>query len=313
MANEFIIKIDTDSKGQQVSLENIPIEAAEALKVFIDTLTGVAKLQKNSSDITLSLREGSITTVLTYPDSATEIETELEEVVDGKSYNSDLVKLLRNAQDKIKANGLGYTVTHKVTGKEIVDLTEIFKAKEFTIRKGKRKEWNEEVTFISGRLYISGGKKNANIHLDHGDDDYIIDCTDAEAMRINTLLFKTVYVAALKRWKEGTDPKYRLLDSYIDDKAFSNFKKFYQDVNNKSLERFDIVHDTIVQRVENDTRPDMGVVVKIMRLFNHAQSDRGILRTILITLKPLKDNEIINDMYKNLADILRVGSKYKMI
>lgn len=313
MANEFIIKINTDSKGHEVSLDNMPIEAADALKVFIDTLTGVAKLQKDNSDITFSLKDGSITSVLTYPDSATEIETELEDVVEGKSYNSDLVKLFRNAQDKIRANGLGYSVSHKVKGKELIDLTEKFKSKDFTIRKGKRKEWNEEVKFISGRLYISGGKKNANIHLDHGDEDYIIDCTESEAVRINRLLFKTVYVAALKRWKDGADPKYRLLDSYVDATAFSNFKRFYENTNNKSLSRFDIIHDTISERVEKNTRPDMGVVVKILRLFNHAQSDRGILRTLLITLKPLKDNEIISDIYKNLADILRAGSKHKVI
>lgn len=313
MANQFSIKITRGSDGKEVSLENMTIEAADALTVFIESLADVAKLHKDNSDIRLSLKNGSIEAVLTYPDSETEIDSDIEDAIEGKSYNGDFIKILKTIQSKVKANGLEYSITRKGKDNAIQDLTARFKDKDFTVKTGPRKEWYEEVAFISGRLFISGGKKNANIHLDAGSLDYIVNCTEQQATRLNRLLYSTVYVCALKKWKVGAEPTYSLLDSYIDSVAFLRFKSFYESINNDSLESFDIVHDKIVESVEKNTRQGSGELVKLLRLFNHPQSDRGMLRTILATLKPIRDNELIADLCKQLADILRAGSTHKVI
>ena len=57
MANEFSIKITTDSSGNPVSLDNIPIEAAQALTIFLKSLADVAGLHKDKGGVKISLKK----------------------------------------------------------------------------------------------------------------------------------------------------------------------------------------------------------------------------------------------------------------
>lgn len=308
MANEFVIKINRDSNGNTVSLNDMTIEAADALKVFIESLSEVAKLHRDNSEIRLSLKNGSIESVLTYPESDTEIGNEIQDIIEGNSYNSDFVKIFRNIQDKIKDNGLDYSIIHKVNNTAPADLTSIFKDKNFTLKRGTRKEWFEKVLFITGHLFESGGKNTTNIHLDSSEGDLKIECTKIQAARFE--LYTPVYLCVLKKWKNGGKPLYTLMDIYSTPNVFTQFENIYKKVSDGSLERFDIIHSSIVEYVNKE---ELSWVIKFMKLFNHSQSDRGALRTILIALKPLKTHERISEIYKELADILRAGSIRKVI
>ena len=42
-----------------------------------------------------------------------------------------------------------------------------------------------------------------------------------------------------------------------------------------------------------------------MRLFNNSNSDKGIIRTILMALKRVDKTDTISEMYNNLASLLR--------
>lgn len=311
MANELVFKISTDSQGNDVHLTNMPIEAADAFIVFLESLSKIAKLYPNENDIKISIREGSAEGVLEYPETVDVISTELIDVIEGRSQNAEYTKLLKDVQDKIMANGLGYEVSYK-TNNVSRDLTQEFKAKKFVLKRGRRLEWNERVEFIKGKLFEAGGKTKSNIHLDVDGKDIRVECTQQQAIRLNKLLYSTIHLCVLRKWKTIDEPSYLLMDSYATEQTYLLFKNFYQAFQeDTSLERFDNIYGRVIEAVE---KPKIKAeVIKIMRLFDHAQADRGVIRTILVALKPLRQDEPIAFMYKGLADVLRSGSTHNVI
>lgn len=310
MANELVLKIRTDSRGNPVGLDNMPIEAVDVLTVFLEALSDLAKQQQNPAGITVSLRSGSIESVLEYPEADTEIDTGISDVVEGRSPNNDFYKALRSVQDKIKANGLTYEVIHKV--KDVPrSLTEEFKAKNFVRRTGARKEKTEEVVFFKGVLFESGGKKTTNIHLDVNGADVKVECTQDQAKRLNALLYLEIRVCALKKTLTGGVPTYELLDSYATEATYSLFKIFYESINTDASERFDVLYERVIEAVEAPRVK--GEIVKLLRLFDYPQADRGNLRTILVALKPVRNGELIIGPYERLANHLRAGSTHNVI
>lgn len=312
MSNEFIIKINRDSQGNELSLENIPIEAAESLKIFIDSLTQFAKMHGNGSDIKLSLKNGCVENALIYPESETSIADEIEEIIEGKADNNDSIKLLKAIQDRVKANGLDYSVIHKMNN-ETINLTEKFKAKNFPYNRGLRKEHKEKVLFIVGYLYEAGGDKTTNIHLRIDDEKIKVECTENQAKKLNQRLYDDVFLAVIKKWKSGSKPSYTLLDSYITQNRFEEYRDFYQCIiSDNTLERFDVLHDKLVEVYSGSD--NIGDLVKFINVFNYSQCDRGVLRTILMALKPIKARDTrIEELYILLAEKLRKGSTNNII
>ena len=85
-------------------------------------------------------------------------------------------------------------------------------------------------------------------------------------------------------------------------------RTFFDTVSrDKTLERFDYVHDTIVSILEKNDDQTEGEIVKIMKLFNDGQSDRGVIRTILMTLKPVRGKlPGLDSLYLELASRLKL-------
>jgi hypothetical protein len=308
MNNEFIIKINKDSKGNKLSLDNINIEAASALKIFIESLTELAKQYKDVSDIKLSLKSGSIESCFVYPKSGNTIEDDLTSIINGTSENNERIKLLKEIQNKIKANGLDYSVYHKV-GRQKIDVTSKFKSKDFSLKRSSRLEFNEKVVFLSGKLFESGGKVKTNVHIESGVEEYTVECSREQAVELNRRLYDQIQVAVVKKWKPEKKPTYHLLDSYLKEEDYIRYKTFYESIeSNRNMSRFDSIHNKIVEII-NSEKIDNGEILKIMKLYDYSQSDRGVLRTILMTLKPVFKNESkITDKYIALAKLLRDGS-----
>ena len=118
MANEFIIKINKDSKGNNVSLTNMPVEAADALNAFINSLSKFVKSQ-NDSDFKISLQDGCIATSLVYSNNEINVDNEIDDVIDGKSSNLDYYDYLS-------------ILKHSCIGqKDALSLIDIYSAQEY--------------------------------------------------------------------------------------------------------------------------------------------------------------------------------------
>jgi hypothetical protein len=304
--NRFVLTIKKDSKGNPVSLQNMPIEAAEALKVFIESLAELARLEGDDTDVRLSINSGSIEASLEYPETENVIDEAIDTVTSRLAYDNDVVKTFNKIHNKISANGIEYAVIVHRHGEQH-DLTGVFKAEKKFVYSRPRLDWEDDVIFIKGSLYNAGGKSSTNLHVDAGNFDYTVQCTKEQAQEVNKL-YQDVYLAVHKRWQEGKNPKYVYIDHYTSQGSFIELKELYASVkSDEGLEKFERVREWLLQVLERGPE-HIGDVLKIMRLYQFEFSNRGVIRTILSTLKPFRSvNEQVSVLYFQMADTLEKG------
>jgi len=73
-------------------------------------------------------------------------------------------------------------------------------------------------------------------------------------------------------------------------------KEFFKEINDdKTLEKHDKLHFKLKQLYCDDKNEE---VLELMNLFNTKDIDRGLLRTLLVFIKPVKQEDVrINDMF----------------
>ena len=72
-----------------------------------------------------------------------------------------------------------------------------------------------------------------------------------------------------------------------------------------SLLKYDNIYNQIVDYINTDNKE---ALIKLLESY-HINSDRGEVRTILITLKPIiHQHQYLSNLYSSLKDILRFGS-----
>jgi hypothetical protein len=329
MPNELSIKIIREKDGTPASLNDMSLDAAKSVKVFIESFTEYAKVRSKDSHIKLIDNGDSIDNILTLPESnAVENSTlndsssedfnhnsqdsasEIINVVNSESESDDLVKVFNSIRKRISENGLSYEVNLKYQN-ESVNLTEKFKSKNkrFVTKQQEDLPVQEEVIFVRGEVYESGGKTTTNIHIkpESGRDISIL-CSKEQARKFSKRLYTNVFVSAVRQWKSPKDATMRLLDIYQDEEQFKRFEELYSAyTHNDSPERFDnLRNDLIANLTKYGTSSPR--ILRLMRLYNHALSDRGIIRTILLVLKPLRHEEAVKELYHDLAIVLKNGN-----
>jgi hypothetical protein len=296
MQNEFTIKINKDANGNDLSLASMSVEASSALVFFLNSLTELASSHNSNGNVTLCLRDGCVESTLVYPSDDLIIQNEINDIVYGNSNNNESIKILKQIQSKIKENGLDYTISHFYNNNS-EDFTLLFKQRNFKLNRGPRIEWHESIDFLQGKLYEAGGKVKTNVHVENVNGEYKIECSQEQAKDLNKRLYDNVSLCVLKKQKANNKDIYELVDSYLKPEQFEAYKGF----------------DKIIGILENEEHP-YGELLKLMRLFNYAQCDRGLLRTVLMAVKPIKNNdEKVLLMYNAMAVILRAGSTHKVI
>lgn len=307
MASELKIRIIKDSKGNKLKLSSITIEAAESLKIFIDSLATLASFYDDSSEFKLSLTEGSIESNLLPPVDNRQFREDMKAIIDGKLNDIPKIKAFKTIQDKIKQNGLDYEVLWKVNDMTH-DLTQVFKGKNFTYKRNTD-GYDLETVFIKGRLFATGGKKVTNIHLEDKEEEFVVACSEEDVVSVNKFIYKSVYLSCIKASKPEKKPLYTLIDYYADHDEQKEIQQFYNSfLKQEGLERFDLLHNTIVDLLSNKKIESAKFVIK---LFNNKYTERGAIRTILMALKPLissKSLSSINPIYEELAARLRKAS-----
>lgn len=306
MENEFRIKINSDSQGNKVSLDNITIEAAEALKIFIDLLTELAKSYENYSHFKISLNTGSVESCLIFPkEGNNNITNDINSILNGQSEDHEKVNIFRKIQNKVKQNGLDYGIYWRYDN-SLKDITHVFKGRKFSLRQN---ETINEIFFLKGKLYEAGGKKTTNVHIEDLNDVYKVKCSKEEAIGLNKFLYQSIFLSTVKSSKNDCDISYKLLDFYNDLEEQIEFKNFVCTiVNNDRLEKYDILHDKIYEFISENKIDDLN---KLIKVFSNDCTDRGVLRTILMSLKPIIKNESFTQLkpsYDNISDLLRIGS-----
>lgn len=308
MSNELKIKIIRDSEGNDLDLSNITIEAADALKVFIDSLVDFAKTYENTSEIKLKLDNGSIETSLIYPEQ--EISHDIDNILALQYSDSKKVDPFKRMQDKIQVNGLEYGVYLKKENEQFREITQIFKQEKF--KKIKKKfERKYSIDFIEGELFEVGGRAKVNVHIENRElgQEYKIECERLDAKKLNERLYSKAFLSVIKIAKTETDIEYRYIDSYLREESYIFYKRLHERLTaENSIEKYDLIYNYIVDIINDNNSPNEEIV-KIIRLYDNHFTEKGIIRTILMTLKPIINKEVgLLPYYNSLVTTFRSRS-----
>ncbi|MCS4300685.1 hypothetical protein [Chryseobacterium sp. BIGb0232] len=308
MSNELKIKIIRDSQGNDLDLSNITIEAADALKVFIDSMVDFAKTYENTSEIKLMLDNGCIETSLIYPDE--QVSRDIDNILSLQVSEPKKVDAFKRIQEKIIMNGLEYGVYIKKEEESYRDITQIFKEKKF--RKSKQKfDRKFSIEFIEGELFEVGGRVNANVHIENKTlgKQFKVECERPEAKNLNDRLYSKVFLSVRKIAKTETDIEYRYIDSYLREENYHYYKNLHERITmDDSLEKYGLIYKHIVDII-NDDETLNEEIIKILRLYNNHFTKKGVIRTILMTLKPIINREVgLLPHYEDLVKTFRSRS-----
>jgi len=75
-------------------------------------------------------------------------------------------------------------------------------------------------------------------------------------------------------------------------------------MNNQDLSKYDDVYDRLLLMIEDDEFNKINQHLELLK----TETNRGILRTVLMVLKPFRNEEKIKDNYNQIAELLRSGS-----
>ena len=298
------LKINKEADGSSINLDALSVTATQSLIVLLQSITQIIELTPNSSGITIQVKKGSATILAdTSPQQLEAIENSFNEVVTYKSNNRELIDSWKKIQSIVKANGLEYEINF-IRGQNKRPVTEFFKQrKRFSIsRNASSKDY--DLIFLKGKLNAVGGTKPSIKLLTSGAKLEIISCHAKQAVRITKLLYSNVFIAVWRKKVKvkGSNDKF-FCDSYIDSKYFDMFNAFFlRNQNHEDIsDYFVAIHYQMKELLDVGDFPG---VKKFMRLFNHASSSVGELKTILIITKSFQQHPDLIDMREEIKELL---------
>lgn len=315
MDEVFKITINKDSKNNDISINNISVEAAESLKLFIDSMTLFCEnyTEEEKSQVKFSFDTESLQ-YITSMNEDIQIREDLDIILTGIKENdfkelntiensSEKVKHLRTIQEKIISNGLDYSIFHQNSDNEYVDISKSIKKNRIKYRASYIRDY--EVVFIKGSLYEVGGKKATNIHLLDNEIEYKVDTDREQAYKFSEFLYKEVYISALKTtiYKSSLEESYELIDKYLSNETFKSYQEIYSLIQNSNIStKCDIIYEYLENNFKND---QIGNNIKFLRLFNNKHTNKGLLRFLLLSSKNyLKINDSFDEVFYSLSSIL---------
>jgi hypothetical protein len=98
------------------------------------------------------------------------------------------------------------------------------------------------------------------------------------------------------------------IDHYSSQRSFIEFKELYAAVKaDDGLEKFDLVRERVLEILGQGPEHIRGLL-RLMRLYQFNFSNRGVIRTILSTVKPFRDvDEQVSELYYHMAKTLEQG------
>lgn len=311
----FKISINKNNQKQDVTLDNISLDAAESLKLFIDSMTSFFEnySEEERSKVNFSIKKGSLQ-YITSVDEESVINNDFIEIMKGIENNdfsnlgsiencSEKLKPLKIIQEKIISNGLDYGVFYQGKNNEYIDISKSIKQHKIKYRASYHR--NYEVVFLKGSLYEVGGKNVTNIHILDNEVEYKVDTDRDKAYEFSNFLYKEVYISALKTttFKSTPEETYELIDKYLSNETFNKFIDLYKSVSIEDLsEKYDRIYKLLYNNYIEDK---LGENVKFLKLFNNKSTNRGFLRFLLLSSKNyLNINDSFDKMYYSILSTL---------
>ncbi|MDM8177760.1 hypothetical protein QT327_25990 [Olivibacter sp. 47] len=304
----FEFKIKSGSDGASTDLSALTLKESRALLVLLEAMTSIVELTSNNN-LKIKIERGSAV-VATESDNLGILYDELDEVINNNSFNPELVESYRKVQDLFYANGITYEATLR-TKKGIIDVYNKFRsAKRFRTKSVKR-DPTTKLVFLKGKLLEVGGMK-PNFHILKSNQERLkISCSESDATRVNSFLYKDVFISAWKVTKPGYPVIYKFCDHYKDENRFEHFDKFINaSIKSSHLDYLRRINEEAKMYLKSN---ELLVMRSFLKLFADESTDNSILKTLLIITKSFAEKENISDIRENIKSILEKKRGSKLI
>lgn len=284
LTNSFELKVVTDPDGKNVSLGDMPIEAAKAFLTFYQAMVTLAE-KSGDENPRVGIKSGSAVAIA-IGKTAELIEETYDLVVAGKCVDPDIVKQWREVQAQVQANGFGYEI-NAVSAKGVRRLKADIKEAKTFVKKPVKSKFSNSIKFVSGKLTDVG----ANIHVTTDEGERItIECEESIARKAVPYTFERVWVAVwAKKATNNASASYELCDVYGSEEQYNGFKDFFEDLEKENkIAALTAIHQTIKAELAKD---DLRALQKLLKLWTHPTTDIQTLKIILVITKAFRNDQ----------------------
>lgn len=318
MAKEqFILTIKKDASGQDVDLNNMTLEVAEAFKELLESFMGLARLHSTNSDsqsseTRISVSRGSaILAIEASTENMESLVTDMKLVFKNESRRKETVSHCKKIQTILKSLPYEYEMGINNSQHSQIDFLQEFKrTKSFYTKRTPKTKRISELEFVNGELIDLGGKKiNFHIMPRDKDDAIIVNCkTKEQARKLGKFVYSQAFVVVHTKKRNQSKPIREFVDYYSDVNQFNQYKEFYDRIQElEGQERYTEFHELIFQILNTSQDLDLSLrkIRKYVRLFDHSWTESGQLRTILVSLKAFRNNIILQETLNGIKDRLK--------
>lgn len=307
---EFIFK--TDSNGNEIDLNNMPLEVAISIQEIFNSLVEIAK-HESDLNLNIGLRRGSVAQSL-ISDESPKLEVVYNKIKDAADSSSErdnvYVKHLNVIYNRF-SQFEDFEVNYK-NGDTSESLRPLF------VRRFKERRIREKfvsplaISFFEGVIKDSGGDNpNFHLRLDSG-AEVKIKCTSSQAKDMARMLYERINISTWSKQKSDEKNEYTFCDRYLGDsiRYYEELIPFYHElIVANEVDSFNVIKEKL-EFYFNDL--NMAGAKKLIRLFLNENSTPTYLRTILILSKAFKDDEDMNEMLEAVKDLLtqKIGKVY---
>ncbi len=286
---KLVLKVTTDANGNQLSLDNMPFEAAEAFLKLYEALIGLVQLTENHQNARVSITQSSLAAAVSSATVVPHMISDFNSIASAQCEDSAKVAFWRSIQEQIQKNGLGYDIVYQ-KGNTSESLYNIIKtSKTFHKKRATKKQYTSDIRFLSGRLTDAGGKSKSNLHIDIPGGEIKIACIQSDAKIAASVLYETLSLSAWVRKDSLGNYNYELCEVYFDTTLFNELKSFFESLQEMDeIDALTSVHRLIKGLIEEQQFEKLR---RISKLWIHSSTDIQTLKIILVLTKSLKEDD----------------------
>jgi hypothetical protein len=300
------IILNKDSEGNEINLHNMSLESSKAVRQILDALISLAEYEADLN-LKIGMKQGSAANQLFGVHS--ELEVVYKKIEDAANSSPERenhyvtqLNLIRNSIEHNSDFDIIYSNQNKLRSIKPLFATRFRKTRLKPVIDNEFK-----IEFIEGHLELNGGRK-PNFHLVHNNISTTIECTQAEAQKVNTFLYQNIKISAWTK-KRANRLEYNFCDIYAgkSEVYFYEFDKFLKDLSTKKgTEPFHFISE-FLEDLYN--RKDYTGAKKFIRLFLTPYSLPIHLRTILVMSKAFKDDDVLGPSLYDVQHLLSVKTR----
>lgn len=307
---EFLFK--TDSNGDDIDLNDMPLDVAISIRDIFNSLLEIA-LHEPELNLNVGMRRGSAAPRL-LSNSGENLRVVYNKIKDAATVSPERDNVYVNNLNIIhsRSNNFKDVDISIIIDGEIEDIKPLFEKK---FKKRVIRDVNIgsplTISFIEGKLEQNGGANpNFHIRLANGGTS-TIKCTESQSKKLGTLIYENIKLTAWSKTKKDKI-EHTFCDVYVSNSEiyYEEFQRYYNELI--VLKGTKVFHHlkSILQSYYDSK--DYAGAKKFIRLFLNENATVTHLRTILLISKGFKYNEDMEDIIEKVEQLLvsKIGEIY---